>query len=247
MGAAVVIPSILRPQLRRALESVFAQRFDGRIHVLVGIDTPVGDIGLIDEVCSRRPSHCVVQVFWPGFSTSARHGGLTPPGDGGALRAILTYLANSPYVAYLDDDNWWDPEHLRQLRAALDVADWAFALRWYVHPASSRPVCVDAWESVGPGRGVYDEVLGGYVDPNCLMFNKVACPFAPQYWNFPMQDHPLTADRHVFAFLLRHHAWRGTGCATAFYTLQPNDKVHARRLGWLGSAYEAAGRDDGSR
>jgi hypothetical protein len=82
MDAAVVIPTVLRPSLRQALESIFAQAFSGRIQVLIGIDQMADDVMMIDQICASRPSHCAVQVFWPGYSTSIRHGGLTPPGDG---------------------------------------------------------------------------------------------------------------------------------------------------------------------
>lgn len=242
MDAAVVIPTILRPHLRQALESVFAQQFGGRIHILVGIDSPRGDLDLIDAACFRRPSHCAVQVFWPGFSTSVRNGGLMPPGDGGALRAMLTYLANSPYVAYLDDDNWWDPNHLTQMRGAIDGAEWAFALRWFVHPETRRPVCVDMWESVGPGLGLFNDSFGGFVDPSCLMINKVACPLAAHHWNFPLPGEPMSADRSIFAFLSRTHAPRGTGRPTVFYNLQPNDGLHPVRLKLMGAAYDQAGQ-----
>ena len=34
MDAAVVIPTVLRPHLKQALHSIFAQRFPGRIHIL---------------------------------------------------------------------------------------------------------------------------------------------------------------------------------------------------------------------
>jgi hypothetical protein len=240
--AAVVIPTVLRPHLRAALESIFAQTFPGRIHVLVGIDSLQGDPGLIAAVCAARPSHCTVQVFWPGYSTALRHGGLTPPGDGGALRAVLTHLANSAYVAYLDDDNWWGPDHLAQMRSAIDTAEWAFALRWFVHPETRRPVCVDTWESVGPGQGLFRERFGGFVDPSCLMFNKVACPFAPQYWNFPLSSDPMSADRNVFAFLSQTHKWAGTGKASVYYTLNAKDGLHPMRVQAMGEAYAAAGR-----
>ena len=162
MDAAVVIPTVLRPSLTQALHGIFAQKFPGRIHILIGIDTISGDLALIDAACAARPPNCAVQVFWPGYSTSVRNGGLTPPGDGGALRSVLTWLANSPYVAYLDDDNWWAPEHLSQLRRALEDAEWAFALRWFVHPETRRPVCVDVWESVGPGQGSFKDSFGGF-------------------------------------------------------------------------------------
>lgn len=242
MDAAVVIPTVLRPHLETALHSIFAQKFPGRIHILVGIDSHQGDLAMLDAICARRPSHCVVQIFWPGFSTSVRHGGLTPPGDGGALRAVLTYLANSPYVAYLDDDNWWDPNHLRQMRAAMDGADWTFALRWFVHPETRRPICVDTWESLGPGKGLFNERFGGFVDPSCLMINKVACPAAPANWNFPLKVDPMSADRTVFAHLSKLHRWRGTDQATVFYTMNAKDGLHPMRIKLIGPAYASAGQ-----
>lgn len=242
MDAAVVIPTVLRPTLSQAVRGVFAQRFQGRIHILIGIDNIRGDLAMIDAICAARPPHCVVQVFWPGYSTSTRHGGLTPSGDGGALRSVLTYLANSPYVAYLDDDNWWDPEHLCQMRRAMADAEWTFALRWFVHPDTRRPICVDIWESVGPGQGLFNESFGGFVDPNCLMINKVACPQAPQLWNFPLERDPMSADRNVFAFLKMRHKPRGTGQPTVFYTLNSNDGLHKVRLRLMGAAYDEAGK-----
>lgn len=242
MDAAVVMPTVLRPHLIQALRSVFAQNFQGRVHILVGIDTPLGDLSVLEAANAERPSHCSVQVLWPGYSTSRRHGGLTPPGDGGALRCVLTYLANSPYVAYLDDDNWWDPNHLTQMRAAIDQAEWAYALRWFVHPVTRRTVCLDIWESVGPGQGLFREAFGGFVDPSCLMFNKVACPLVPPQWNFPLRDDPMSADRSVFEVLSRKHRARSTGHPTVFYTLQPGDGLHAARLRLMGSAYDQAGR-----
>jgi hypothetical protein len=242
MDAAVVIPTVLRPSLRQALESIFAQAFSGRIHVLIGIDQMAADMAMIDQICASRPSHCAVQVFWPGYSTAVRHGGLMPPGDGGALRAILSYLANSPYVAYLDDDNWWAPTHLSDLRQAIDKADWAFSLRWYVHPFSRRPICVDVWESVGPSQGLYNKAFGGFVDPSSLMINKLVCPSAPQNWNFASKEDPMGADRYVFDCLSRHHRACGTGQPTSFYTLNPNDPLHSLRVQYIGRAYDEAGK-----
>lgn len=242
MEAAVIIPSLLRPHLRDALESVFAQNFPGRIHILVGIDKPDGSADILDAACASRPSHCAVQVYWPGYSTSQRHGGLARPGDGGALRCVLSHLANSPYVAYLDDDNWWHPEHLRQMRDAAAQAQWSFALRWFVHPRTRRPICIDNWESVGPGNGIFKDRFGGFVDPNCLMINKLACPDAITQWLVPLPNSTMTADRNVFAQLARNHNWRCTGQPTVYYELNEKDGLHPMRTQIMGDAYIQAGQ-----
>jgi hypothetical protein len=239
--AAVVMPTLLRPSLRAALEAIFAQHFRGRIQVLLGVDTPLGDLSVVESACALRPRNVAVQVFWPGYSTAIRHGGVMAPADGGALRTILTFLANSPYVAYLDDDNWWGPNHLKLLRTAIARADWAYALRWFVHPDTRKPICVDEWESVGPGAGYFQERFGGFVDPNCLMLNKIACPQAAQHWSLPMYNNPLLGDRSVFAHLSRNHRAAATARASVFYTMNPKDGLHPLRVARMAEAYEAAG------
>jgi hypothetical protein len=242
MDVAVVIPTVLRPSLVQAVQSVFAQEFEGRVQILVGVDRPEGAVDLLDQACANRPSNCFVQAVYPGYSTAACNGGLALAADGGALRCVLTLLANSQYVAYLDDDNWWGPAHLASMRSALAGAQWAFALRWFVHPDTERPVAVDRWESVGPGQGVFGPRLGGFVDPSCLMIDKMACPDAVLAWNFPlMSDDAKSADRRVFQLLNSRYRGAGTGAATVHYRMSPADEMHQYRLGWLGNAYEAAG------
>ena len=242
MDVAVVIPTVLRPSLVQAVQSVFAQQFNGRIQVLIGVDQPEGRLDLLDQVCGDRPPHCFLQAVYPGYSTAARNGGLGLAADGGVLRSVLTLLANSPYVAYLDDDNWWDPTHLASMRRALANAQWAFALRWYVHPESGRPVAIDHWESVGPGRGFFGPRLGGFVDPSCLIIDKTACPDAVLAWNFPLlAEDAKSADRRVFGILNSRYRAAGTGAATVYYRMNPSDEMHPHRLGWLGDAYDAAG------
>jgi hypothetical protein len=236
------MPTILRPELVDALRSIFAQTIQGRIHVLIGIDRPTGDLSLLDTACQARPQNCVVQVYYPGYSTSARNGGLSPARDGGVLRCVLSYLANSPYVAYLDDDNWWHPDHLLRLHAAMSDADWAYSLRWFVHPTSRRAICVDQWESLGPGLGVFNSEFGGFVDANCLMLNKIACEPVVCEWNRPLQGDPkgMSADRNVFNVLLRYFRGAGTAEPTVFYTMDPRDDRHESRMQLIGPAYHDA-------
>ncbi|MBT6512880.1 MAG: hypothetical protein HOL02_20820 [Rhodospirillaceae bacterium] len=55
--AAVVIPTLLRSSLVRAVESVFAQDFDGRIQVLIGVDVAKGDRAVLDDLEARVPKN----------------------------------------------------------------------------------------------------------------------------------------------------------------------------------------------
>ncbi|MDE2185069.1 MAG: glycosyltransferase family 2 protein, partial [Alphaproteobacteria bacterium] len=230
------MPTTLRPTIADAVRSVFAQRFEGTVQILVGADLSAGDASrLIDDIGRSVPDSHSVLFFYPGYSTSQRHGGMHAAHDGGALRTILSYLANSRYVAYLDDENWWSDDHLSSLYHVLSAgADWAYASRWYVHPASRKPVCRDEWESVGPARGFFRST--GWVDPNCLALDKIACEAVLRWWAIPVRNSPkaMDGDRNVFRFLSTEFNGVPTGKFTVFYQLDETDPMHPRRLNWIG-------------
>ncbi|WP_420731760.1 glycosyltransferase [Hwanghaeella sp. 1Z406] len=233
--AAIVIPTLLRPSLARALRSIFAQENIGRLHILIGVDRAEGDIAAINPVFQEQPDNCVTTLVNLGYSTSTRHGGVHAAWDGGALRTILSYMANSRYVAYLDDDNWLAPDHVEKLLKAIQGHDYAYTLRWYVDPATLKPLCVDRLESVGPDAGGYKDSLRGFVDPNCLMLDKIACLAVLGLWSVPMKgdDTNLSADRQVFAALVQHFRGGPTHTPTVFYRLNELDKGYSKRLEWI--------------
>ena len=240
--AAVITPSLLRPALKAAIQSVFKQERTGRIQMLIGVDKPQdSEIDLSDFV-EGRPSNVSVSFFYPGYSTSVRHGGLHPACDGGTLRCMLSYMANSRYLAYLDDDNWWAKNHLADLKSAIKNNAWAYSLRWYVHPESLHPICIDEWESVGPDKGVFKKKFGGFVDPNCLMVNKSKTDTVLRLWNIPplLNKKGMAADRGVFAGLCRISKGNSSLQASSYYVLDPLDENHQGRLGLMGQAYDKA-------
>lgn len=229
---AVVMPTVGRPSLRKAVQSVYDQEFDGRIQLLVGVDAPLGPFDEHEALFTAAPSNVTVCFYHPGYSTSIRHGGLHPARDGGVLRTVLTYMANARRVAYLDDDNWWGPVHLQSLLRAVDGKNWAFADRWFVHQDTGEVIGADDWESVGPGRGLFADKFGGWVDPNCLMFDKLACEPAIRWWSIPLpgDQKAMSADRHVYAYLQSNGSPGTTGLMTTYYALQPDDGLHPFRM-----------------
>ena len=235
---AVVIPTILRPTLRRAIESVFAQDLNGRIQILVGIDKSGARRETMAEICQTLPRNCFVTVIDMGYSTSVKHGGLHLAKDGGALRTILSYLANSRYVAYLDDDNWWDTNHLSSLMNTIKDADWASSLRWFVDQGSDLPLCIDRWEATGVSSGFFKKRFDGWVDPNCLMIDKIKCEPVLRFWSVPLKgsEKGMSADRNVFHVLRTQFRHKPSGKATCFYVMDPEDGLHPKRMKWIREA-----------
>jgi len=239
--AAVVIPTVLRPSLLRAVRSVFRQEGVGRIQVLIGIDRRLGDNNVLDRLADECPVHVGLTVFDPGYSTSARHGGPYPCFYGGALRTILSYAANSRHIAYLDDDDWWARDHLAALLQAIAGKDWAFSYRWFVDHDTGWPICRDEWDAVGPGRGINQERFGGFVNPSSLMLDKLECHFTLPCWSLGPFDGGTGEDRVVFDQLLKRPRWAASGRYSSYFDLrQETQREHhharefaARGLHWM--------------
>lgn len=219
---AVVTPTVLRPAIIAAIESVYRQTFDGRIQLLIGVDKPMGPIDDLLAVLDRRPPHVSAMVLNLPFSTSIRHGGVHPATDGGALRAILSFMANSRYLAYLDDDNGWEPDHLESLIEAVRDRVWAHAQRSLIDAADGRSLGVDRWDSVGVGRGRF-AATGGFVDPNCLLIDKVVAARAFGRWS---EGPGMMSDRQFFA-AIKDAPHGAVERPTVRYTVRPNSIFEA--------------------
>jgi hypothetical protein len=214
--AAVVMVTVARGTFAQALRSVYAQQFAGRIQVLVGIDKWIGERAHVEALARESPSHVAVTILDLGYSTSQRNGGIYPSHYGGALKTILSYAANSRYVTYLDDDNWYAPTHIASMLAAIAGKAWAFSLRHFVDAKSGDVLCLDTWESMGPGRGVYAQTQGGFVDTNCFFLDALACQDVFCEWAMTRFQGGTGGDRQVLA-KLRGRAFGSNGAHTVFY------------------------------
>jgi hypothetical protein len=172
-AVAVVMPTVLRPCIETALDSIYRQTFAGRIQLMIGVDRAAGDRRHLESVLARRPQNVSAIVLELPYSTSTRHGGLHPAEDGGSLRSILSFMANTYYVAFLDDDNAWEPEHLTGVIGAVAGKVWAYSQRMLIDERTGEELGADRWDSVGPDAGRFKD-QGGMVDPNCLIVDRVA-------------------------------------------------------------------------
>lgn len=218
---AVVIPTILRPCIVAALESVYRQTFGGRIQLMIGVDKAAGPAADLEAALARRPDHVSAIVLTLPFSTSVRHGGIHPATDGGSLRSILSFMANTRYVAYLDDDNSWEPDHLAAVMQAVQGKAWAYSLRMLIDETTGQELGVDRWDSVGPDAGRFAPD-GGMVDPNCLLVDKVALARAFGRWS---EGPGVASDRSFFAGI-KHTPHGRVDRATVRYGIRPTNVMH---------------------
>ena len=232
---AIIIPTIMRPELEKTLDSIFKQDFNGRIQILIGVDKSKKDRNNLLKLFSTQPDNCITTILDLGYSTSIRHGGLRKAADGGSLRTILSYMANSRYIAYLDDDNWWGKNHLSSLLKSIKGVDWTYSLRWYVDARTKNPQCIDKWESTGVNSGVFKKKFGGWVDPNCLLIDSIKCEPVLRNWLYPLKGDKkgMSADRNIFNALSKSYKFNTTNQATCYYIINPKDLMHIKRLNWI--------------
>jgi len=233
---AVVIATICRTSLLRSVRSVFAQNFEGRIQILIGVDVDPhnraeGLLQTLQEECPKNISLLWLDV---GYSTSIRHGGVHSNYFSGSMKSALVFLADSEVVMILDDDDWLASDHCANIITAIQNKAWAFAYSIYADGIRGEGICVDELESVGVGKGCFSKRFGGYVRPSGLAFRKnellpmvhlLSCAA------FPAGD---GEDRLFFSHLAQApHAC--TGRATVFYSLNVRDEMHERRLAFMRS------------
>lgn len=141
-SVAVVTSTIGRSHLRRAIESVKNQSYPCRHYIFVDGEQ---FFEAAREILQDYPD--VVVIYLP-MNTGA---------DGwtnSSINAIAPYLVQEDLICYLDDDNWYEPDHVQKgVRALVQTqADYAYSLR-HLYDLDGNYLCVDTFESLGEYAG----------------------------------------------------------------------------------------------
>ena len=114
MKIAICICTFRRPEgLRNALEHVAKLSFDGELTVVVADNDAAGE-GL--GVCKQLAA----DFRWPILSTAVSDSGISYSRNAAATLALTV---NPDFVAFLDDDEWPEPEWLTELLRVQEQQD----------------------------------------------------------------------------------------------------------------------------
>lgn len=137
----VITPTIGSPKLWDAIESVKAQTYACK-HLIV-LDGP-------DVKADRLP--------WPHDGYENCHIVKTPENTGKTggnfyghrIYAAYPHLINSDYILFLDEDNWYEPNHVETLVKTIEAKnlDFAYSLR-QIYDNGRHFRCNDNCESLG--------------------------------------------------------------------------------------------------
>ena len=68
---------------------------------------------------------------------------------GHRVYAACSFLVNADIICYLDEDNWYEPNHVEELVKAIETgAQWAYSLR-KIYDKHGNYICDDNCESLG--------------------------------------------------------------------------------------------------
>lgn len=204
-SVAIITSTIGRAELVRAIESVQAQTYPATHYIFVDGEQFAEKAR---EVVQRYP-HLIV-TYLP-MNTGAK--GWT----NSAINAIAPFLVKEEIICYLDDDNWYEPTHIKNCVARFEEtqADYVYALRNFYTP-EQQFICRDFIESLGfyenrieyplTFHTTYQEQTFGFlhqfnkaqhIDTNCYAMTKQTALNATTAWYSGKQN-----DTNVFYRLM---------------------------------------------
>lgn len=169
-SVAVITSTIGRAELERAILSVQAQTYPCKHYVFVDGEQFAEQAKMI---LAKYPN--VIATYLP-MNTGA--GGWT----NSSINAIAPFLIKEEVICYLDDDNWYDPNHVEiGVKTLLDTgADYAYALRKF-YDDKENYVSEDVTESIGEYENKAGDKLSYLVESGDTSFKMT--------WGFAKKQH----------------------------------------------------------
>ena len=168
MNVTIVIPTTGDDTLYDAVGSALAQVYEDT-RVLVVIDGPEFEDRVYHLTQLFDDNPCLDFMVLPenvganGFY-------------GHRVYAAIGHLVNTDYLCFLDQDNWFDPEHVSSLIDTIErkALDWAYSYRKIVDK-QGQLICEDKCESLGK--------ITKFVDTNCYMLSRQVAVNVGNVWN----------------------------------------------------------------
>lgn len=119
--------------------------------------------------------------------------------NGHRIYGAMTYLCKGDFLCFLDEDNWYDADHVESLvNTVLRGKSWAFSLRKIVDQ-DGKYVCNDDCESLG----LWESCMGDYlVDVGCYFLPKsIALQLTPVWYRKAREPNVPEVDRMLIHVL----------------------------------------------
>jgi glycosyltransferase involved in cell wall biosynthesis len=137
MKVAVVTPTIASDLLEQCVSSVDNQTYKDLTHYI-----------FIDG-CQYEPKAREILVGSSKTRMVELEENVGKGWYGHRVYAACSFLVNADIICYLDEDNWYEPNHVEELVKAIETgAQWAYSLR-KIYDKHGNYICDDNCESLG--------------------------------------------------------------------------------------------------
>jgi hypothetical protein len=141
MSATVIIPTTGSKEVQNAIESVLKQSYNTKCYVIVDGEQYAEKTNSIlsefDKNANLKVCYLPINVGANGFY-------------GHRVYAAFTHLIDTDYVLYLDQDCWFDENHVSSCVETIKNKnlDWCYSLR-KIYDKDGKYICNDDCESLG--------------------------------------------------------------------------------------------------
>lgn len=224
MSVTVIIPTTGAPELSQAIESVLNQTHkDVKCYVVCDGEKYRGKVKTITDNYAGNSNlkvcYLPVNVGANGFY-------------GHRIYAAFTHLVDTDYVMYLDQDCWFDANHIESCVNVLEneKLEWVYSLR-NIHEKDGYLLCTDDCESLGQ----WDTWIGPtkLIDTNCYCIRTDVATRIASVWHGGWGQ-----DRHFHHTLAIHFPrYACTGEYTVSYRLGGNEGSVTSDFFYKGNAF----------
>jgi glycosyltransferase involved in cell wall biosynthesis len=209
----VITPTIGSPKVLDAILSVKAQTY-GYINHLIVVDGPDHQKRFTDNFTYDDDLLNHITLTISPFNTGAN--GF----NGQRIYAAYPHLINSDYVFFLDEDNWYAPDHVESLVKVLEQNDFAYSLR-SIYDEEKNFLCEDNCESLGKWPIYFTHDDPQYlVDTSSFAFRKDFIQKTCHLWHSGVWGE----DRRYLYAVKDHCKWGTSGKHTLSYRLGGNER-----------------------
>ncbi len=192
MKVAIVTPTIGSPELAECLASVQNQTYENITHY-VFLDGEE-HFEKINPILQNAQSNKEIKTI--EIQDNVGKGWL-----GHRVYAACSFLVNADVICYLDQDNWFDPDHVERLLSKIENGyDWAYSLR-KIYDKDGNYLFNDDCESLGKWP-IYLNDEAFLIDTSSFAVKKDVAVRVGHAWYDV--NRPKAADRQFFHVLKTH-------------------------------------------
>lgn len=166
----IITPTTGNPHLAKAVQSVENQTYEN-IQYLVVVDGK-HRVKNTHEVLSTINCKRYETIILPQATGYDQY-------NGHRIYGAMTYISEGQFLCFLDEDNWYEPNHVESLVEAVEGKTWAYSLRKIIDQENNF-ICNDDCESLGKWKSVMND---NFVDVGCYLLPKLlALKFSPGWY-----------------------------------------------------------------